>query len=749
VIVQNIPVELRALDQWVTWRYQTAKDGKWTKVPYTEKNLLASSTNPTTWTSIHRAMDAYERGQCDGIGFALHPEDDFVGIDLDHCFDLKARKGEQWAIDIIQKMKSYSEFSPSGEGVRIFVKGTLPNGIAGKKKGNIEIYSAGRYLTVTGHRLKNVPQTIELRETEINELYEKIFAEKPQAKATSNGNGAWNPSDDELLDKAFDARNGDKLKRLFDGDTEGYPSPSEADLALCSLLAFWAADGAQLDRLFRRSALMRAKWDEQHGAQTYGERTIEHAFSGRSEHYDPLRDSANAGRHEEGTHSQNSQNSYSRADLPKPELRPEALYGLAGEIVRAIELYSESDPVAILGNVLTGFGNVIGPTPYARVEETQHHLNIFVVQVGDTAKGRKGTAWSTPRKMFRDVDGEWADKRITGGLSSGEGLVYNVRDPRYQTKPIREDGKIVGNEEVLIDKGEDDKRLLLVEEEFSQALKVMSREGNILSPIIRQAWDHGNLKTLTKNDPNCATGAHISIIAHITRGELLRHLVETEQTNGFANRFCWLLVARSKEIPRPKGVPSEILYPLTRRLGDAIAFGRRVVEMDRDERANGQWDAIYHELSGAKPGLTGALIARAEAQVLRLSCLYALLDKSDVIRAEHQQAGLALWEYCEQSVMAIFGDLTGDPNVDTAKEALRAKGELTLTELHALFGRHATSAEIERVIAVLVRTGLGIVDTTTDDRGRKSITVLRWAAKSANSANSTEQNSQSSQNSQG
>ena len=96
---------------------------------------------------------------------------------------------------------------------------------------------------------------------------------------------------------------------------------------------------------------------------------------------------------------------------------------------------------------------------------------------------------------------------------------------------------------------------------------------------------------------------------------------------------------------------------------------------------------------------------RAEAQVLRLSCLYALLDNSAVIRAEHQQAGLALWEYSEQSVMAIFGDLTGDPNVDTAKEALRAKGELTLTELHGLFGRHATSAEIERVIAVLVKTG--------------------------------------------
>jgi len=290
---------------------------------------------------------------------------------------------------------------------------------------------------------------------------------------------------------------------------------------------------------------------------------------------------------------------------------------------------------------------------------------------------------------------------------------------------------------------------LLIEEEFSQALKVMSREGNILSPIIRQAWDHGNLRTLTKNDPNRATGAHISIIAHITRGELQRHLVETEQTNGFANRFIWLLVTRSKEISRPKGVPYEVLSPLTDRLRDAVTFARRVVEIDRDDEANRDWDAVYHDLSDAKPGLTGALIARGEAQVLRLSCLYALLDQSSVIRKEHQRAALALWEYSEQSVRAIFGDLTGDPNVDTAKEALKAKGELTLTELHALFGRHATSAEIDRVISVLVKSGLAEVDTTTDDRGRKSITVLRWAANSAKSAKSSGQNSQNSQNSQG
>src|SRR5205823_12343135 len=129
--------------------------------PYTEEGELASSTNPGTWTSIFRAEDAYRVGHYDGIGFVVTAESGIIGIDLDHCFDLNARKGEQWAIDIINKMKSYSEFSPSGEGVRIFVRGSLPSGITGKKRGNIEIYSASRYLTVTGHRLKNAPHIIE------------------------------------------------------------------------------------------------------------------------------------------------------------------------------------------------------------------------------------------------------------------------------------------------------------------------------------------------------------------------------------------------------------------------------------------------------------------------------------------------------------------------------------------------------------------------------------------------------------
>ena len=424
-----------------------------------------------------------------------------------------------------------------------------------------------------------------------------------------------------------------------------------------------------------------------------------------------------------GVNSYNSFNSYSVQEK-KPVLDPEALHGLAGEIVKAIDPYTESDPVAVLTNTLTAFGNVVGPLPYFRVENTRHHLNLFIVQTGETAKGRKGTGWSTARRMFKEVDNEWSDKRVTGGLSSGEGLIFAVRDERIEKTPVKEHGRVVDYQEVIADHGVEDKRLLLVEEELAQALKVMSREGNILSAIIRQAWDGGNLNPLTKSNPIKATGAHISIIGHITKTELLRHLTATEQSNGFANRFYWFLVARSKCIPNPTGIPDEILLPLIEELRDAVDFARKIGEISRDKDAAAIWEAVYPQLSEGKPGLMGAVISRAEAQVMRLACIYSLLDESALVRVEHLRAALALWDYSEKSAQAVFGELTGDPAADKAAEALRIGGSLTMTELHGLFGRNAPRAEIERVASALLKQGMATIETVSDGNGRPT-TILR------------------------
>jgi hypothetical protein len=351
---------------------------------------------------------------------------------------------------------------------------------------------------------------------------------------------------------------------------------------------------------------------------------------------------------------------------------------------------------------------------------------LFVVQVGKSAKGRKGTAWSTPKFMFNAVDPDWAERRIKGGLSSGEGLVYAVRDRRTEKKPYKEGGRVAGYEEIIADEGESDKRLLCVEEEFCQALKVMMREGNILSPILRDAWDGSRLAPMTKTSPLQATGAHVSIIAHITKDELLRYFTSTEQTNGFGNRFAWFFVQRSREIPNPTGCPDETLNPFIERLGNSITFARKVSAITRDDEAAAIWAAAYHDLSADKDGLAGALLARTEPQVMRFASIYALLDSSEIVKSPHLEAALALWGYSEQSIHYIFGELKGDPAVDRAFEALKKAGRLTVTDIHNLFGRHADKSEVDRVVRELLKIK-DVASETDETGGRPSVTLI-WAA---------------------
>src|SRR5215510_2642719 len=374
-----------------------------------------------------------------------------------------------------------------------------------------------------------------------------------------------------------------------------------------------------------------------------------------------------------------------------PIAKPEAFFGLPGRIVDAIDPYTEADSMAILSNTMVMFGNVIGRGPYFPVEYTKHHTNLNIGQTGKTSKGRKGTGNSTPKHMIGEVDTGWAKTCVKSGLSSGEGLIFNIRDDRTVM------GKLVP--------GATDKRLMLIEEEFAQGLKVMTREGNVLSPTLRDAWDGKDLQPLTRSDPIRASDPHVSIIGHITEMELRKHLKEVEMSNGLANRFIWLHIERSKIIPSPRGVPPALLAPLIDELRTAVQFASTVGEMVRDPDAEDLWADEYPLLSEGKPGLSGAITSRAEAQVLRLSMLYALMDCSATIKVPHLQAALAFWDYSEQSVSLIFDDLLGDPNVDRVWDYLRTLGKLSRSTMHNVLGRNASTEEIDRITGVLLTLG--------------------------------------------
>jgi hypothetical protein len=210
-------------------------------------------------------------------------------------------------------------------------------------------------------------------------------------------------------------------------------------------------------------------------------------------------------------------------------------------------------------------------------------MNTFAVLVGESSKARKGTSWRHVLRIFERVDEQWKADCVTNGLSSGEGLIWDVRDPITRTFKNKKTGE---EEREITDCGINDKRLCVVEGEFANVLKVMTREGNTLSPVIRSAWDSGNLRSMTKNSPARATGAHISIIGHITKDELRRLLTETESANGFGNRFLWLAVRRSKCLPEGGNIETENLNDLVKRLHGAIEFARSAAgEVTRSEGA--------------------------------------------------------------------------------------------------------------------------------------------------------------------
>jgi hypothetical protein len=257
------------------------------------------------------------------------------------------------------------------------------------------------------------------------------------------------------------------------------------------------------------------------------------------------------------------------------------------------------------------------------------------------------------------------------------------------------------------DEGVEDKRLLVMEAEFASVLKMTRREGNTLSPVIRQAWDGGRLQVLTKKDPMKATGAHISILGHITKAELLRYLTETESANGFGNRHIYLLVKRSKELALGGKWHKVDTASMVKLLRVVLDFGKNAGEITWGESAKDLWIKVYGPLSEGKPGLFGAVVGRAEAQVLRLAALYAVMDESQTIEREHLKAALALWDYAEESARYIFGDATGDPVADRIVDTLRAAGKagLTRTQIRNLFNKHKGAVEIDRTLHLLARMG--------------------------------------------
>jgi putative DNA primase/helicase len=281
VATDKVPVELRSRTQWVCWRLED-RDGKRTKVPYqpSSPNVRASTTDPATWGDYQTAVNVTD---ADGIGFVFAEGDGLAGVDLDHCLT-DGRLDDGTAAFVLMTLDSYAERSPSGTGLHVIIRAELNGGR--RRTGNFEVYDCGRFFTITGDHWADTPLTVNERQEQLDEVRASIFppAPEPQKRAPAVVSSA---DDRDVLELARNAKNGRDFDSLYSGRWDGYDSQSEADLALCNLLAFWCGPYPdRIDGLFRGSGLMREKWDGSRGDSSYGEQTVARALEGRTEFYE-------------------------------------------------------------------------------------------------------------------------------------------------------------------------------------------------------------------------------------------------------------------------------------------------------------------------------------------------------------------------------------------------------------------------------------------------------------------------------
>ncbi len=388
--------------------------------------------------------------------------------------------------------------------------------------------------------------------------------------------------------------------------------------------------------------------------------------------------------------------------VPSWPARPNAMldHGVVGDLLRRVELETEADPVSITTTFLAALGNVIGRGPHAVVDGTRHGLNLFVAIVGGTSEGRKGTSMGIVRAIMRTVDPEWVRDCRTPNLTSGEGLIDRVRDDVYRMLVDKKTGQ---PENVLVEPGVEDKRLLCEIQELAGTMRAGRSERSTLFQTMREAWDGVDLATMSKNSRRTATEPHISVVAHITPEELSKLQTDADVYGGSWNRFLWIASKRARL--RPHGGDFDDLGDLQARIRSVVTRARNVGRMRRTPAADRLWEAEYYRRAEVRAGgVVGAIVGRAEPQLLRLAMLAALCREEDVVDVEDLAAAVALWRYVEDTVRMLFAGCE-DPLVTRVVEAIRAAPGISRSALHRLTAKAMPAASFVAVLEKAAATG--------------------------------------------
>ena len=395
----------------------------------------------------------------------------------------------------------------------------------------------------------------------------------------------------------------------------------------------------------------------------------------------------------------------------KPELDDAALHGLPGEFVRQVEPYSEADRAALLVSFLTTFGCYIGPGPRV-VAGGVHTARLHTLIVGRSAKARKGSSRFPVNQVFERVDAEWLTEQVLGGFGSGEAVVATAATG--------------------------DPKVLVAEEEFGRLLAVAARQGSTISQLLRAAWDDGKLESRRRGDSEVVVGAHISLLGHITIGELLEKLAATDLSGGTINRLLIIAATRSKRLAHGAAIPEPVLELLAEHTTAAANAAAKLGTLRYTEHGARLWSVMYDALADDDPpGPLGDAIARAEPQVLRLSITYAAADGANQIDVDHLAAAYAVWRYARDTAAAIFPSRPISDDEQRLLEAVAEAGDAGLTgeDRRAVFSRHRTAEQLDRMLENLTSRGLvAMAKLPTGGRPVEVATITRAGADSAASA---------------
>jgi phage/plasmid primase-like uncharacterized protein len=407
-------------------------------------------------------------------------------------------------------------------------------------------------------------------------------------------------------------------------------------------------------------------------------------------------------------------------NAPRPD--PACLYGLVGDIAQAGSNNTEANGYAVAASALAYLGAALGRGPYFPIGDDRNHARLFLVHVGRSSRGRKGTAKKLIYRIhnaLQAINGLLVPQVHSGGLSTREGLALMIHDG-YR------DGK---NEVPAIE----DKRLLVVESEFSNVLHQSKRDGNTLSGALRDAWDGTSIKPAVKTCPVWASDPHISIIGDITPSELRELMHKRELTNGFANRFIFFWAEGDKVVPFPQPTPMCVVEALADRVAQVLRFAGADRPVDTDvmcmefsPEAVSLYERLYRgELRDRSAGehITGLLVRRAPV-LLRLAMLFALTDQTRVITVEHINAAMAWVRYWVDSVKFIFQSAVDEAGATATTDMtqrivtyLAAHGQATRTELtKGCFGGHVSKAKLDQALDELITASPPAIEVVTVPR---------------------------------